>query len=98
MVWDGSCQHRTGRAGSGSGEQHEPGKDAETGVGGGKAGVRLYPAGLYALAGDAHHQRTGGGRRCPDSGAGAVPVRKRSGTAFTDRPKGSAADQPEVEN
>ena len=27
------CQHRTGRAGSGSGEQHEPGKDAETGAG-----------------------------------------------------------------
>ena len=53
---------------------------------------------VYALAGDAHHQRTGGGRRCPDSCAGAIPVCKRSGTAFADRPKGPAADQPETEN
>ncbi len=30
--------------------------------------------------------------------AGAVPVRKRLGTAFADRPKGSAADQPEATN
>ena len=59
-----SSQHRTGRAGSGSGEQHEPRKDAETGVGGGKTGVRFHSAGLYALAGDAHHQRTGSGRYC----------------------------------
>ena len=48
--------------------------------------------------GDAHHQRTGGGRRCPDSGAGAVPFRKGSGTAFADGAEGPAADQPEIEN
>ena len=54
--------------------------------------------GLYALAGDAHHQRTGCGRRCFDSCAGAVPVRKRLGTAFADRPKSQKADQPQAEN
>ena len=47
---------------------------------------------------DAHHQRTGGGRRRPDSRTGAIPVRKRSGTAFADRPKSPAADKPEIKN
>ena len=51
-----------------------------------------------ALAGDAHHQRTGGGRRCPDSCAGAVPFRKRLRTAFADGAEGPAADQPQAEN
>ena len=58
----------------------------------------FHSAGLYALAGDAHHQRTGSGRYCPDSGAGAVPVRKRLGTAFADRAESPAADQPQAEN
>mgnify|MGYP000240739770 CR=1 FL=1 len=49
-------------------------------------------------AGDAHHQRTGGGRRCFDSCAGAVPVRKGSGTTFADGAEGPAADQPKAEN
>ena len=51
-----------------------------------------------ALAGNADHQRTGGGRRCPDSCAGTVPVCKGSGTAFADRAEGLTADQPEAEN
>ena len=32
----------------------------------------------------------------PDSGASAVPFRKRSGTAFADRAEGPAADQPKL--
>ena len=44
---------------------------------GAKARLRFHSAGLHPLAGDAHHQRTGGGRHHPDSRAGAVPVRKR---------------------
>ena len=77
---------------------HEPGKDAQAGAGQCQTGVRFYSAGLYALAGDAHHQCTGGGRRCLDSRAGAVPFRKRSGTAFADRAESPAADQPETKN
>ena len=40
----------------------------------------------------------GSGGHHPDSGAGAVPFRKRSGTAFADRPKSPAADKPEIKN
>ena len=38
----------------------------------------------------------GSGRHHPDSRAGAVSVRKRSGTAFADGAEGPAADQPKL--
>ena len=65
---------------------------------GAKPRLRFHSAGLHPLAGDAHHQRTGGGRHHPDSRAGAVPVRKRLGTAFADGAEGPAADKPEIKN
>ena len=47
---------------------------------------------------DADRQCLGSSGHHPDSGAGAVPVCEGLGTAFADRPKSPAADQPETKN
>ena len=112
-----------GRDGSFPCELHEPGKDAQAGVGRCKARIRLYPVGLHPFPWDAdrsrsasmasgthyvriynyllrryRHQCTGSGGHHPDSGAGAVSFRKRTGAAAADHPESAPANQPEAEN
>ena len=60
--------------------------------------LRFHSVGLHPFPWDADRQCLGSSGHHPDSGAGAVPVCEGLGTAFADRPKSPAADQPETKN